>query len=251
MLLASMDGGSSLIWDIASLNANLALPLARRMAISDLLVDEVRGEAARPPGERLMDAIGLRYVVARSKHRDREPYANDLREIFRDDDFHFFVLENEHARPQLSLVPGRDARWVASLDAAIGAFHSSDDVRRLVLERPGRDGASSGPSSTASSSFTELEESRADALHVIVEATEPVYLVVADAPYEGWRAEVDGEPSPVIAANVLAKAIAIPAGRHRVRVFFEPDSFRQGVGISIATGLAMLLFLAWQRVARG
>ena len=263
IFLASMDGGSNLIWGIAPVNGNLALPLARRMAVSDVLAEEVRGERPRPAGSRLMDAIGLRYVVARNKHRDREPYADDLREIFRDDDFHFFVLENENAHPRLSLVAQREAHWVPSLDLAIASFGPGEDVSALILEGRAPQGVatrrSAGPSSLVLEErvleervFEEMVvlESRAEAYRVTVEAAEPVYLVVADAPYHGWKAQVDGEPSPVIAANILAKAVAIPEGTHRVRVFFEPDSFYRGARISIVTFAAVVLFFVWKRVAR-
>ena len=74
-----------------------------------------------------------------------------------------------------------------------------------------------------------------------VVGAEAVHLVFADAPYPGWTARVDGEPAPLVPANVLGKAVAVPSGRHRVELEFRSRSFRTGLAITGATGLALLV----------
>ncbi|MEQ1712833.1 MAG: hypothetical protein ABL908_15715, partial [Hyphomicrobium sp.] len=37
-----------------------------------------------------------------------------------------------------------------------------------------------------------------------------------------WFAEVDGRAEPLLKANVLFRATAVPPGRHRVRFVFRP-----------------------------
>jgi len=69
------------------------------------------------------------------------------------------------------------------------------------------------------------------------------YLVLTDAWYPGWKATVDGEPTPVHRADVLFRAVAVDAGHHRVVFTFRPVSLLVGAAISVA-GLLGLLVVA-------
>ena len=88
-----------------------------------------------------------------------------------------------------------------------------------------------------------VSDSQAERYSVVLEAADPTWLVVADAPYPGWHATVDAEPVPIHAANVLGKAVAVPAGTHRVEMLFRPASFARGRVISLATALVVALGL--------
>ena len=59
---------------------------------------------------------------------------------------------------------------------------------------------------------------------IVVDVTAPRagFLVLNDLFHPWWRAEIDGHPAPVLKANVLFRAVAVPAGRHSVRFRFEP-----------------------------
>ena len=77
---------------------------------------------------------------------------------------------------------------------------------------------------------------------VVVQATltEPGYLVLSDTHYPGWKARVDGEPVPILRANLLFRAVALPAGEHVVEFRYQPASLRWGAIISLAA-LAVLV----------
>jgi uncharacterized membrane protein YfhO len=61
------------------------------------------------------------------------------------------------------------------------------------------------------------------------------WLVLTDAWYPGWRATIDGAPVEVARADVLFRAVPVPAGRHRVEFAFAPLSLWMGVGINLMT----------------
>jgi hypothetical protein len=73
----------------------------------------------------------------------------------------------------------------------------------------------------------------------------PRALVFMDAAYPGWSATLDGEPVPILLANDAFKAVAVPAGSHRVTFEFRPPRVYAGVGISIATLAIGSMAIAW------
>ncbi len=67
------------------------------------------------------------------------------------------------------------------------------------------------------------------------------YLVLTDAHYPGWRALVDGQETPIHRANLLFRAIHLPAGQHSVEFVYDPFSFKLGAVISLAALLALVV----------
>jgi uncharacterized membrane protein YfhO len=59
---------------------------------------------------------------------------------------------------------------------------------------------------------------------VVVETTSEAggFLVLADVWHPWWRATVDGEEADILKANVLFRAVRIPAGRATVTFTFAP-----------------------------
>jgi hypothetical protein len=59
---------------------------------------------------------------------------------------------------------------------------------------------------------------------VVLEAESPDggWVVLNDLWHPWWFADVDGRPAVLLRANVLFRAVAVPAGRHRVRFRFRP-----------------------------
>jgi hypothetical protein len=91
-----------------------------------------------------------------------------------------------------------------------------------------------------------IRERRADRLVVDTDASASGHLVVAEAYQEGWRATLDGKEVPVRPANVLFRAVAVPAGRHRVELRYRPFAVYWGAALT-ATGLAGLAALLVRR----
>ena len=59
-------------------------------------------------------------------------------------------------------------------------------------------------------------------VEVDVNAPRPGFLVLSDVWHPWWRATVDGVAARIRRANVLFRAVSVPAGRHRVRFEFHP-----------------------------
>ena len=65
----------------------------------------------------------------------------------------------------------------------------------------------------------------------------------------GWHAWVDGQEAPVLRANVIHRAVRLPAGQHRVEFRYVPAAFRLGL-YGTAAALAVLLALGTARFGR-
>jgi hypothetical protein len=85
---------------------------------------------------------------------------------------------------------------------------------------------------------------------VAIEATvtRPAFLVLRDSFDPSWRADVDGRPAPVLRADGLYRAVALPAGRHVIRFSYRPREFLAGLTLSVAA-LFIVGLLTWRTSA--
>ena len=75
-------------------------------------------------------------------------------------------------------------------------------------------------------------------------ADAPALVVVAQAWYHNWRAEVDGRPVRLLRANHAFQALEIPEGQHRVRLIYRDRAFEIGAVLSLLALLACLIGVA-------
>jgi hypothetical protein len=67
---------------------------------------------------------------------------------------------------------------------------------------------------------------------------------VSEVFYPDWKATVDGAPAPVLRANHVLRALALPAGRHEVVFRYDRALIEKSAGISIgAFGLTLFALL--------
>ena len=153
------------------------------------------------------------------------------------------VYENRGALPRARVVYQAMAVAPDMVAAARTLAESPDGWRdRVLLETTQPVSSGSGPSTPA----TILLE-RDTEVQLAVEARAAGWLVLADTHYPGWVAEVDGRPTPILPAYVAFRAVAVPAGTHRVTFRYEPTTVRLG-GLLSLLGLALVtLGLGWPR----
>ena len=83
-----------------------------------------------------------------------------------------------------------------------------------------------------------------DQAHVVeVEANLEVdgFLILADSFYPGWKATVDGRPVDILPANHLFRGTPVPAGSHRIRFEYAPESYRLGKLLTLGGAVFFLL----------
>ncbi len=130
----------------------------------------------------------------------------------------------------------------AILDSVTSAAH--DPSRVTLLEKdPGlaTGPGALGPVTGATASITRY---RLNDVTVEVETPGPALLRLADLWYPDWVATVDGRPAEILKADYLLRAVAVPAGRHRVEFRFASPALRRGLMLSGASLLVTLVLLA-------
>jgi uncharacterized membrane protein YfhO len=75
-----------------------------------------------------------------------------------------------------------------------------------------------------------------------VEAAAPTTVVIGQAFYPGWQAQLDGNQTTIRPANILFQSVQVPAGTHDLTLRYQPTSFTIGVLLSVL-GIAGLLGL--------
>jgi hypothetical protein len=82
------------------------------------------------------------------------------------------------------------------------------------------------------------------------EASQRGWLVISQTWHEGWRADMNGRPVPIIQANGAHSAIAVPAGRHEITLRYYTPRFAVGATVSAVAWLAALGVILWPRPRR-
>lgn len=155
------------------------------------------------------------------------------------------IYENTRVLPRAFVV--NDVRVVADKQAAFDAIHTDDfdPARTVVLEK-----AVNGEKSTVHSQQSSVKIVGYGPNEIILEVDTPEtgVLVLSEVYYPGWKAWVDNREVNVSRANFLFRAIELPAGSHRIRMLYDPPSFKIGAGLFAITLISLLVLVVRQKI---
>jgi hypothetical protein len=80
-------------------------------------------------------------------------------------------------------------------------------------------------------------------VQVQVTLDHPGYLVLTDTYYPGWKVTVDGEPAPILRADLYFRAVPLPDGEHKVNFHYQPSSVQLGCSLSLAAWVLWMLVI--------
>jgi hypothetical protein len=173
----------------------------------------------------MANLMGLRWIATGAPPAtiDKALKPGDLRLVARTADG--FVNENPDALPRVLLpthampadfarllvdggMPDIDYRSNVLLDPASPEARADLDAADKTVD------AAPGKATILAYHNTEIE--------IAASAPQGGYVVLNDIWHPWWRAEVDGQPTPILRANVTFRAVRVPPGEHRVRFTFHP-----------------------------
>lgn len=247
-VISAYTAMTNLTANVSSIHGALALPLKRRMVLDPLLVEETDGRSSAVPGLRAIDVLAIRYVVVNG-----EAAVPTFRVAVHEPPLHpipgapvdTWIMENTAVRPRIESYTRHVT--VPSMEAAVELLRTPREDALIIEADVGElvaTAAVNDPQAIA------LSVHKATATHYVidVDAASSGWVFVADANYPGWVATLDGNESKVYSAHVLGKAVAVPAGKHRLELRFESVAFRLGLACTVVSALVVLLILlgAWR-----
>jgi hypothetical protein len=135
----------------------------------------------------------------------------------------FHTVEPDMAQEYLLDNPDFDLRHKVVLEQEL-----SEDWKKLLE-------SSSNHESTA-----EIISYSANNIIIHTENKDASLLILTDAYYPGWVSFVDGSKSDIYRADGLVRVVLIPAGEHTVEFSYMPQSFTNGLIISLVTLIILL-----------
>ncbi len=167
-----------------------------------------------------------------------------------------------------AVVAGDDALRLAHVDGAV-LYERTDALPRIrwagrsVVEEDGSRrlarladgvapdvvvlGAGGDEDAVAGAAELDVLQDAGDVVEVRVAAEDAGWLVVADGIQTAWRAELDGQPVDVVAADHAFGAVAVPAGTHEVRLWYHPAGWTAGQALSLAAALTLVAWAVLDR----
>jgi hypothetical protein len=202
--------------------------------------DHHRVDLARFSNMQLLSLLNVEYIMIDNQYRPSPPL--DLSSLE-------FVMEQPGLRgAKLYRNPGvlpraflvGSAETVVDAAAAARRLQDSefDPAREVVLESNFELPSFAVPLS----SNVEIVSYEPERVRIHVESDGPAWLLLTDTFYPGWEATVNGEEAPIYAADLLFRAVAVPAGSSTVEFAYNPASWRWGVRISLAA-LSIWVFI--------
>jgi len=154
------------------------------------------------------------------------------------------VLDNSRTLPRAFVLPRAQAYSPArhaGLTATQLVANPDVDLHTMLLIE-GDPNTPLEPSGTRPAApATAVQDMGPNVVRVTATADVSSYLVLDDFYHRGWTARVDGQPTKVLIANALFRAVALEPGAHEVEFRFEPLSHVIG---AIVSGISLLLVLA-------
>ena len=232
--------GLGFAWPNASMTHRLENTLGYNpVRLDDYAKATGAGDTVAEPGQRqfsalmpsydshLADLLGLRYIVTGVDIEKIDPKLTEDALLLLAQTPDGLIYENPDALPRVMIVAKAQS---VDQDGLIrtGEWPAGFDPKETVLLDPGVAGivpavtvdqASGKPHAEASAVIRDYQTTE---IVVQTKSDHQGYLLLNDVWHPWWFAEIDGAPAPVLRANGLFRAVALPQGEHEIRFRFRP-----------------------------
>jgi hypothetical protein len=196
--------------------------------------------------EKILNLLGVKYIlhtISDGRNIWAFPfwqYSNQFELIYKDEKHE--VYQNKKVLPRAFLV--YDFKVIKEDQEIVDKMLASDfDLGKTIIleENP----------VVKLSELTKEEKGKAEIINytptridINIKTPKPGLLFLSDNFYPGWEALVDNKPQKIYRADYTFRAIPVSSGEHKIRLFYNPPSFKIGLMISIIS-LALIGLLAF------
>ncbi len=200
---------------------------------------------------RLIDLVGVKYVIAQSKDfllLEKNNFEMVFDAGADKHGRHYAVFENRQAVPRVFLASnyegppdvnpmGKTADQIKVERRALivkALLADNFDFRnKLILEEPSTISPQFGSGSAQIISYKPTQ------VIIKTSSSEPKLLFLSDNYYPGWKVMVDGEQSKILRADYTFRAVALGPGEHMVEFYYASDAFLWGLALSLMSLVAL------------
>jgi hypothetical protein len=151
------------------------------------------------------------------------------------------IYENRAVLPRAFVV--HQAEVVSTEEQAIATLKAPSFDPATTLVRLPQQGESPGPVRAGQTSLNDrvvITRYEPEQIEIGLALDSPGWLVLTDSYYPGWQAKLDGQPVEIFPADILFRAVQVPAGEHVLLFEFRPRSLELG---AVASGAGLIILL--------
>jgi len=220
------------LFEYPSANGNDPFALVRLMQVRLSFCQGVlwgRFYEIADPDSPVLKSMNVRYVMA--SHVLGKPGAlNKVLELPGT-----LIYENPGVLPRFFLVSR--VRRAASMDEALAMLRSRgfDARAEAIVEAPVE------LSGAAPAGSVRVLEYGARQIALETNAAAPAFLVASETAYPGWHVWLDSQERRPLITNVAFRGLPIPAGKHVVKMRFDPEILWRSAWLTLAASITLVL----------
>lgn len=190
---------------------------------------------------RIYDLMGLRYLFSDFPIED-----NQFRLLDKGDRYH--IYENLKALPRFYFAKHVESRSENKIRKSIQKGGWDPEELTLIEDELWSDGAVERPSAEGVADISVILD-RYNELTLQTASSFPAFLATTEAFHPDWNVFVDGTRRRIVETNDYFRGVFLSAGTHVVEFKYQPWSFRWGLGVSLLSGLVLIvgLFFEWKQ----
>ena len=193
------------------------------------------------PNENALDMMNVRYILSQAP-------VSGTSSVYYGSESGFSVYENLDVLPRAHLVG--QSEIIEDSGEAMYRLQEPDFDPAVTAILPAPIEEAVTPIDSSSTAIVNTLNHGPRRIRYEVETDAPRLLVISEVYYPaGWTAKLNGESVPILRANYLLRAVAIPAGRHTLEMSFDPASLIWGKRVSVISTILVygltLIFLGF------
>jgi hypothetical protein len=162
----------------------------------------------------LLDLAHVRFILGKQVPED------NLEKRFQSGGFTLY--ENKQVLPEAFWMPEASVHEVSDFNTYV-RMRGFNPRGEMVFENTNANMTWQPPQQSASDfKAVEILKSGDEDMKVFAEFNTPGWLVISHLYYPGWKVLINGRPGEIRKADGIFQAIALPAGKCLVEVFYEP-----------------------------
>jgi hypothetical protein len=158
-----------------------------------------------------------------------------------------WAYRNRSALPRARLVSSWQPAPVGGGPGDLGGFLDRLQAGQIDVARTVHLDRTPDPAPEPAASTLPLPEFVTDDLDEVVLRTRAAtasVLVLADMAAPGWTTQVDGRDVPLLTADLVLRAVAVPAGEHTVAFRYRDPAVRAGLTVSVIGAIFTVALVA-------